>query len=143
MILTGLAPTLLTAFLQDDSGFFGFIATTLGLLCGGLFFLFFIGLYVAGMWKIFEKAGQKGWKAIIPIYNWWVLLEIVGRPQWWIILFFIPLVQFIVWIIVYLDLAKSFDKSVWWGIGLIVLTWLFVIILGFGEAQYYKPAGAK
>lgn len=142
MILAGLLPTLLTANLQDDSGLFGFLATAFGLLCMGAG-LIFVGLYIAGLWMIFEKAGQKGWKAIIPIYNFWVLLEIVGRPQWWIILFFIPIVNFIVWIIVYLDLAKSFDKSVWWGIGLIILTWLFILLLGFGDAQYYEPAGAK
>jgi hypothetical protein len=142
MILAGLWPTLLTAYLQDDSGFLNFFSITFGLVCG-VAFLFLIGLLLAGAWMVFEKAGQKGWKAIIPIYNIWVLLEIVGRPQWWIILFFIPVVSFIVEIIVALDLAKSFDKSVWWGVGLIVLPWLFIVILGFGEAQYYEPAGAK
>jgi hypothetical protein len=142
MVLAGVSPILLTAFLQDDGGILNFFAGALGLVCAAAG-LFFIGLYLAGLWMIFEKAGQKGWKAIIPIYNWWVLLEIVGRPQWWIILFFIPVIQFIVWIVVYLDLAKSFDKSVWWGIGLVILTWLFVVILGFGDAQYYEPAGAK
>ena len=142
MILAGLLPTLLTVYLQDNFSFFDFLAIVFGLLCMGAG-LIFVGLYIAGLWGVFEKAGQKGWKAIIPIYNFWVLLEIVGRPQWWIILFFIPIVNFIVWIIVYLDLAKSFDKSVWWGIGLIILTWLFILLLGFGDAQYYEPAGAK
>jgi uncharacterized membrane protein YhaH (DUF805 family) len=69
-----------------------------------------------------------------------VLLEIVGRPGWWIILFLIPFVNFIVWIIVALDLAKSFDHGVGFAIGLIILPWLFYIILGWGESQYYGPA---
>ncbi len=142
MILAGLSPTLLTAYLQDDSGLLSFFTLTFTLVCAAAG-LFFVGLLLAGLWMIFDKAGQKGWKAIIPIYNIWVLLEIVGRPKWWIILFFIPVVSFIIEIIVALDLAKSFDKSVWWGIGLIILPWLFIVILGFGEAQYYEPAGAK
>jgi hypothetical protein len=142
MILAGLSPTLLTAYLQGDSGFLSFFTITFTLVCG-VAALFLVGLLLAGLWMIFDKAGQKGWKAIIPIYNIWVLLEIVGRPKWWIILFFIPVVSFIIEIIVALDLAKSFDKSVWWGIGLIILPWLFIVILGFGEAQYYEPAGAK
>ncbi len=141
MILSGLLPTLLTAYLQDDSGL-GFFAIVLGLvsIVAGLFL---IGLLLAGLWMVFDKAGQKGWKAIIPIYNIWVLLEIVGRPKWWIILFFIPVVNFIIQIIVAIDLAKSFDKSVWWGVGLIIIPWLFIVLLGFGDAQYYEPAGAK
>lgn len=142
MILGGFSLSVLNAYLQGDSGFFDFFATAFGLVCIAAF-LFFIGLMIAGLWLVFEKADQKGWKAIIPIYNVWVLLEIVGRPQWWIILFFVPVVDIIIWIIVMLDLAKSFDKNIWWAVGLILLPWLTILFLGFGDALYYEPAGAR
>ena len=128
--------------LQDDGGLFGVLYGIFSLTFFCVWLLLAIAAIV-GMWKIFEKAGEAGWKAIIPIYNIWVLLEIVGRPGWWIILFFIPIVQIIMWILLALDLAKSFDKGVGYTIGIILLPWLFYILLGFSDAQYYGPAAGK
>ena len=51
-------------------------------------------LIVAGFWKVFVKAGEPGWAAIVPIYNIFVLLKIAGKPAWWIILMIIPLAVF-------------------------------------------------
>ena len=90
-------------------------------------------------WKIFTKAGKPGWAAIIPIYNVIVLLQVVGRPIWWIFLFLIPVVNIIIEIIVILDLAKSFGKGTGFGIGLILLNPIFALILAFGEAEYKGP----
>jgi hypothetical protein len=50
---------------------------------------------VIGMWKIYEKAGKPGWAAIVPIYNIIVLLEIIGKPVWWLLLFLVPCVNII------------------------------------------------
>lgn len=97
---------------------------------------------IVAWWKIFTKAGKPGWAAIIPIYNVIVMLQVVGRPVWWIILFLIPIVNIIIEIIVFLDLAKSFGKSTWFGIGLILLNPIFVLILAFGDAEYKGPAAA-
>ena len=93
-------------------------------------------LMIVSLWKIFDKAGQPGWAAIIPIYNMWVLLQIVGRPEWWIILFFIPCVNIVIAVMVYLDLARVFGKSVGFGIGLVLLPFVFLPILAFGDADY-------
>ena len=54
---------------------------------------------VVSMWKLFKKAGKEGWAALIPIYNTVVLLQIIGRPVWWILLMLIPFVNFVVAII--------------------------------------------
>jgi hypothetical protein len=105
-----------------------------------IFSLAFAILMIAACWKIFTKAGQPGWAAIIPIYNWYVLCKIVGRPGWWVILLLIPLVNFIIGIILCIDLAKSFGKGIGFGIGLILLPIIFCPILGFGSAQYQGPA---
>jgi len=102
--------------------------------------LIFIALYIISLWKIFVKAGKPGWAAIIPIYNTIVLLEIVGRPIWWIILFLIPCVNIVFNIIVCIDLAKSFGKDAAFGIGLALLSIIFFPILGFGSAQYIGPS---
>ncbi len=124
------------------------LAESEGLIAGlfGLIFtLLWIGLVVAliaGMWKVFEKAGKPGWAAIVPIYNAIVILEIVGRPTWWILLMFIPCLSIIFSIIVMIDLAKSFGKDALFGIGLIFLSFIFIPILGFGSARYEGPAAS-
>ena len=97
---------------------------------------------IVAWWKIFTKAGKPGWAALIPIYNVIVMLQVIGRPIWWIILFLIPVVNIIIEIIVFLDLAKSFGRSTWFGIGLILLNPIFVLILAFGDAEYKAAAAA-
>jgi len=100
-----------------------------------------LAVMIASMWKIFAKAGQPGWAAIVPIYNTIVLLQIVGRPLWWIVLCFIPLVNLVVMIMVMIDLAKSFGQNAGFGIGLAFLGFIFFPVLGFGAARYVGPAG--
>lgn len=100
-------------------------------------------LILVGWWKIFEKAGEAGWKAIIPIYNVYVLLRIVGRPGWMIIGFLIPFVNIIFYAIVMGDLAKSFGKGIGFVLGLIFLNPLFALILGFGGAAYVGPTAEQ
>jgi hypothetical protein len=99
-------------------------------------------LWVLGAWQMFTKAGEDGWKAIIPIWNWIVLLRIVGRPTWWCILLIIPIVSFITWIIVSNDLSKSFGRGGGTAVGLVLLGPIFTMILGFGSAEYRGPAAA-
>ncbi|RMH25049.1 MAG: signal peptidase I [Planctomycetota bacterium] len=105
-------------------------------------YLAIIAVVIAGMWKMFEKAGQPGWAAIIPFYNTYILCKIVGRPGWWLILLLIPYINFVFWIIIMLDLAKSFARGVGFALGLIFLSPIFFCILGFGSSQYQGPARA-
>jgi hypothetical protein len=83
-------------------------------------------------WKVFTKAGQPGWASIIPIYNFFVLLKIAGRPWWWFFILWLV----IPWFIVHIDIAKRFGKEVGFGIGLALLGVIFFPILGFGPATY-------
>ena len=103
---------------------------------GTILYLGFIVLLVIGQWKVNEKGGVPGWWAIIPILNVYGLLKIVNRPVWWLILFLIPLVGFIVWILVMQDVAKAFGRSSLFGIGLAFLSGIFLAIIGFGEDRY-------
>jgi len=109
-------------------------------LVGGLLYIVLIVVLVAAMWKIFVKAGKPGWAAIVPIYNIIVLLEIVGRPVWWIVLALIPFVNFVFIFIIAIDLAKSFGKGTGFALGLIFVAPVFYPILGFGSARYQGPA---
>lgn len=92
---------------------------------------------IVALWKVFQKAKQPGWAAIIPIYNTYILLKIVGRPGWWVLLYLIPFVNIIVHLVVSLDAAKSFGKSQLFGVvGLWLLPFIGYLILGFGDAKY-------
>lgn len=102
--------------------------------------LVFAVIIIAAMWKIFTKAGQPGWAAIVPLYNYYVLLKVVGRPGWWIILLFIPLVNIVIAFMVTYDLAKVFGKGVGYFLGLLFLGFIFYPMLGFGSAQYQGSA---
>jgi uncharacterized protein DUF5684 len=125
---------------------YSYSASGRGQAPGPLFWIFYLAfsiLILAAWWKIFTKAGQPGWACIIPIYNLYVWCKIVGRPWWWILLMLIPFVNFIILIILFIDLAKSFGKGVGFGIGLLLLSVIFFPILGFGSAQYQGPTAGS
>ena len=105
--------------------------------------LFVVALYsIIVAWRVNTKAGRPGWAAIIPFYNVYIILKIIGRPGWWLILFLIPVVNLIISIIIALDMAKVFGKSSVFGV---IGLWLFSIIgysiLAFGKATYVGPGG--
>jgi hypothetical protein len=91
---------------------------------------------IVGCWKMFVKARQPGWGILIPIYNQYLMIKIAGRPGWWLILMFIPLVNIIVGIVVLADIARNFGKGVGFVLGLLFLPFIFYPILGFGDAKY-------
>lgn len=104
----------------------------------GLVFLVVI-LIVASVWKVFTKAGKPGWGCIVPIYNVILLLEIAGKPLWWLILLFIPFVSIVIAVLVSIEVAKAFGKSSGFGVGLALLPFVFYPMLGFGSAQFQGP----
>jgi hypothetical protein len=107
-----------------------------------LFALLLVIIPYAGMWKVYEKAGQPGWAAIIPIYNIYVLIKIVGKPSIWLLWCLLPCVNivFIIWL--YNLVSKSFGKDEGFTVGLILLGIIFWPILGFGSATYVGPSAA-
>ncbi|MGB8332455.1 MAG: DUF5684 domain-containing protein [Polyangiales bacterium] len=111
-----------------------------GSVFGLLFGLAIAAFYIYSLWKVFEKAGKPGWAAIIPIYNVVVMLEIVGRPIWWVFLFLIPVVSFVVMIIVSIDMSKSFGHGALYGFGLAFLSFIFLPVLAFGSDTYRGPS---
>ena len=130
---------------SSDNGMFGLFGTGRSLFTSLLGYLAF-GLCTMGM---FKKAGKPQWAAFVPIYNAIVLLEIIGRPVWWVILLIIPCVNIIAWIILALDVASSYGQSQGFGLALgvgillPVITLVCLVMLSYGPPQYVGPAAAQ
>jgi hypothetical protein len=105
-----------------------------------LIYLAIVVVMVVGMWKVFEKANQPGWGAIIPVYNVILLLKVAGKPVWWIVLLIIPIVSAVIMILISIDISRNFGKGVGFGLGLAFLGPIFYPVLGLGAAEY-NPAG--
>lgn len=123
--------------LPIDESMFGLFAVL------GIFYLAILVFFIITMWKINTKAGQPGWACIIPIYGGLVMLKIIGKPWWWLLLFFIPIVNIIYAIWATNLLSKSFGKDEGFTVALIFLGFIFYPILAFGSAKYQGPAGLK
>lgn len=94
-------------------------------------------LVVVGWWKIFEKAGEAGWKSIIPFLSSYIFFRIAGRNGWGFLLLLVPFVGFVAWLIVSLDLAKHFGKSGAYGFFCIfLLPFIGALDLGYGSADF-------
>lgn len=129
--------------------------TLFGAIMGIALFALSIGLVITiiqiiAMWKLYKKAGQAGWKSIIPIYNLVTLFKIVGLSPWLILVYLLVIVPFIGWIagivmtaILCYKLALSFGKDIGWAVGLYFLAPIFYMILAFGKSEYVGPGGEK
>lgn len=107
-----------------------------------LMIIAFVALFmIVCMWMIFTKAGKPGWAAIVPIYNYIVLLEIVGKPWWWLLLMCIPLVNVVILIMVLNLLSKSFGQGVGFTLGLLFVGIVFYPLLAFSKSMTYVGPG--
>ena len=130
-----------------DMATFASVATLASLISTySLIILAFYVLIIVAQWKIFTKAGQEGWKALIPIYNVVVLYKIIGLSPWLLFLYLLSVVPVVGWIISIalsivstVKLAKAFNQSTAFIFGLLFLSPIFQMILGFGKAEYVGP----
>lgn len=96
-------------------------------------------LTLVAMWKLFVKAGKAGWKCLIPFYNTYCLYDIALGNGWLFLLMFVPCVNVVVGIMMLFKLAKAFGQGTGFGFGLLFLNTIFILILGFGSAEYVGP----
>lgn len=136
MIFSSITATFSLQIAALSSTFFASSESALGssfLFVFCCFFVFIIALVIFGylipLSKIFVKAGQPGWQAYIPYLNICVLAHITGRDWWWGL---IPILN----IVPVFDLAKAFGKSDGYGVGLVLLPYVFIPMLGYGDAQF-------
>ena len=123
----------LDSYMTDYYGYY--------LMIFGVVYLVILALGIFSLvctWKVFKKAGKKGWESIVPIYNMVVLLEISGCSVWFIFLLLIPYVNFIVIFYIYYKLGKKFGQSTGFCIGLMLLTPIFMAILAFDKSKVYE-----
>lgn len=97
-----------------------------------------IVLMLVGMYKIFEKAGEPGYKALIPIYNIIILIKIVGFSPWLVLLFLIPVANTVFAIIVLYRLSVSFNHDILFLVGLLLLPYVFIPYLGLSKDIYIE-----
>lgn len=100
-------------------------------------------LMIIAMWRIFTKAGKPGWASLVPIYNMVVMMQIVGRPEWQVVLMFLPFAHIYISIVLPLDLAKSFGKTTGFGVLMIFFPAIMNPILAFGSSRYVGPAAQQ
>ena len=77
-------------------------------------FLFFLAvqlIHFAGTWKLYQKAGKQPWQALIPVYNAIVLMDIIRRPKWWVILLFIPIINLMMFPVIWVETLRSFGRN--------------------------------
>ena len=101
-----------------------------------IFFVAVMVFLITQMWCLFVKAGWPGWTCLVPIYNAYVMLKIAGKPGWWLMLMMVPFLNIVVAVIIPFAVAERFGKGIGFGIGLLLVPWLFYAILAFGSSEY-------
>lgn len=124
-------------------GYYRYSSSSISIFSGAFLVVWIISLLIGVfgiicLWKIFTKAGKPGWAAIVPIYNIIVLLEITDMPMWYIALMFIPIANIVALFLIYIELAHRFLKSTAFGVGLVLLSPIFMALLAFDKNAVYK-----
>ena len=132
----------------SDAGYAALGGALGGVFAGMIMAIYLISIAIGVLtiianWKIFTKAGQAGWKSLIPIYNIVILFRIAGISPWWILSYLAAFIPVIGWlaslalsIYLMINLAKAFGKEGGFAVGLILLNTIFMMILAFGDAEY-------
>lgn len=105
-------------------------------------FIFFIAvqlIHFGGSWKLYQKAGRKSWEALIPVYNAVVLMQIIRRPKWWVVLLFIPIINLMIFPVVWVETLRSFGKKSSLDTALGILTFgLYTYTINYSDNIQYE-----
>lgn len=93
-------------------------------------------IMLVATWRVFEKADEHGWAIFVPFYGQFCQFRMTFGSGWMFLLMFLPIVNFVIAVMLYFKLAKVFGKGVGFGFGLMFLPFIFLPILGFGDAEY-------
>ncbi len=103
-----------------------------------IIFLIFFMLSIIGLWKIFEKANEPGWKVLIPLYNFYIWLRIIKKPLWWYVFLLIPFINVFMILLMIVELLKCFGKH---GLGAqalgVIFPFFYLPYLGFNKDEKY------
>jgi len=115
--------------------------TVLGILVVLSVITLVVAIY-ASLWGIFKKANHPGWACLIPLYNTYVLLNVAGMSGLWLLLLLVPYIKVLVYAVVMFRLAHAFRKGFLFGLGLLVLPFIFLPLLAFREEDTWHGAAA-
>ena len=105
-------------------------------------FIFFLAvqlIHFGGSWKLYQKTGRKSWEALIPVYNAVVLMEIIRRPKWWVVLLFIPIINLMIFPVVWVETLRSFGKNSSLDTALGILTFgLYTYTINYSDNVQYE-----
>lgn len=100
-------------------------------------------LVFIGLWKIFTKAGYKGWYSIVPFYNIWIALKIIDKKYWWFIYMLIPFINIYVTILIFIEFARCFShRGLGYQILIALFPWVMLPLMGFNKDEYIDPKTA-
>ena len=119
-----------------SSSTIGTISGAVGLILASLLFI----VTAAGLIKIFQKAGQSWWKALIPFYNIWVILKINNNNPLWVVGWVIPIINIYAAYKIFGELAYNFGKGHGWAIIGMLMPFILIPLLGFVSADYNRNA---
>lgn len=95
-------------------------------------------IHFFGTWKLYQKAGFKSWQAAIPVYNAIVLMQIINRPKWWVVMLFIPIINLIIFPVVWVEIARSFGKNSTTDTLLTLLSFgLYIYVINYRDQSDY------
>lgn len=117
---------------------FDFNTGNMGIM-GTIVTLLILGIMIAATWQIFVKGGEHGWAIFIPFYGNYCQFRMLWGSGWMFLLMFVPLVNFVIMVMTYYKMAKAFGKGIGFMLGLMFLPFIFIPILGFGDAEYVGP----
>ena len=104
-----------------------------------VFFLFIQLIHFLGTWKLYISAGERPWKAIIPIYNAIIFLKILHRPKWWVLLLFLPVINLMIFMVLWVDTVKHFGKtSPMDGVIAILTLGFFIYTINYQKSPKYS-----
>lgn len=112
-----------------------------------VYWTFFIVTTIAiqvGLWGVFVKAGQPGWKSLIPLYNYWVTIRLVEKPKWWLVLVFVPVVNLVMPLVIVIEFCKYFGRPGlgWQTVGML-FPYVFLPYIGFSKKIKYGRLKTK
>jgi signal peptidase I len=104
-----------------------------------IFFLVIQVIHFTGTWKLYQRANRKAWEAAIPIYNAVILMKIINRPKWWVILLFIPVINQLMFPILWIETARSFGFNKRKDTAFVLLTLgFYLFFINYATDSTYK-----
>jgi len=104
-----------------------------------IFFLVIQVIHFAGTWKLYQRANREAWEAAVPIYNAVILMKIINRPKWWVILLFIPVINQLMFPILWIETARSFGFNKRKDTAFVLLTLgFYLFFINYATDSTYK-----